>query len=459
MTRSKKLTVLLVVFAVVCVVTFFVSRHQAEKEAIASTDTVILSVDPAAVDSLSWTCGESDFSFHKEDGTWTYDADPDFPVSQEAIENQLQVFQSFAAAFTIEQPEDLGQYGLDEPECTITLTAGGQTYTVTAGDYSAMDSQRYVSLGDGNVYLVQRDPVTTFDVGLADLIAHDRVPALEEVTGLAFTGASEYTVACQPEGAESCREEDVYFTKQGENWMPLDTERVKSYLGALESVTLTDYVTYAATEEEVAACGLTNPDLTVEVTYVPTEEAGGGEAQTFRMSISRDPNETPAEGEEITAYARVGDSSILYRITGDSYESLMNASYDDLRHQEVLPADVSTVSQMEITLEGSTYTLTSRMEGEERVYAYEGADVDAEELTRTLSALEAEGLTSQEPTGKEEIRMTAQLDREGSPAVSLAFYRYDGDSCLAVVDGKPTCLVPRSQVVDFMEAVRAIVLK
>ncbi|WP_407066492.1 hypothetical protein [Evtepia sp.] len=51
--------------------------------------------------------------------------------------------------------------------------------------------------------------------------------------------------------------------------MPLDTERVKSYLGALESVTLTDYVTYAATEEEVAACGLTNPDLTVEVTYVP----------------------------------------------------------------------------------------------------------------------------------------------------------------------------------------------
>ncbi|MDY3013996.1 MAG: DUF4340 domain-containing protein [Evtepia sp.] len=181
MTRSKKLTVLLVVFAVVCLVTFFVSRHQAEKEAIASTDTVILSVDPAAVDSLSWTCGESDFSFHKEDGTWTYDADPDFPVSQEAIENQLQVFQSFAAAFTIEQPEDLGQYGLDEPECTITLTAGGQTYTVTAGDYSAMDSQRYVSLGDGNVYLVQRDPVTTFDVGLADLIAHDRVPALEEV--------------------------------------------------------------------------------------------------------------------------------------------------------------------------------------------------------------------------------------------------------------------------------------
>ena len=40
----------------------------------------------------------------------------------------------------------------------------------------------------------------------------------------------------------------------------------------------------------------------------------------------------------------------------------------------------------------------------------------------------------------------------------MQFYRYDGASCLAVVDGEPVSLVVRSAVVDLMEAVRAIVL-
>lgn len=40
----------------------------------------------------------------------------------------------------------------------------------------------------------------------------------------------------------------------------------------------------------------------------------------------------------------------------------------------------------------------------------------------------------------------------------MQFYRYDGASCLAVVDGEPVSLVARSAVVDLMEAVRAIVL-
>lgn len=42
--------------------------------------------------------------------------------------------------------------------------------------------------------------------------------------------------------------------------------------------------------------------------------------------------------------------------------------------------------------------------------------------------------------------------------MEISLYRYDGSSCLAVVDGVPTALVERSQVVDLIEAVNAIVL-
>ena len=42
--------------------------------------------------------------------------------------------------------------------------------------------------------------------------------------------------------------------------------------------------------------------------------------------------------------------------------------------------------------------------------------------------------------------------------MSIQFCRYDGTCCLAVVDGQPTALVTRSQVVDLQEAVYAVVL-
>lgn len=37
--------------------------------------------------------------------------------------------------------------------------------------------------------------------------------------------------------------------------------------------------------------------------------------------------------------------------------------------------------------------------------------------------------------------------------VSMELYRYDGEHCLAVVDGEPVSLVDRSSVVDVVEAV------
>ena len=55
-------------------------------------------------------------------------------------------------------------------------------------------------------------------------------------------------------------------------------------------------------------------------------------------------------------------------------------------------------------------------------------------------------------------QVTIHLDNEAHPTVQIALYRYDGEQCLAVIDGTPVSLVPRSPVVDLIEAVNAIVL-
>lgn len=74
------------------------------------------------------------------------------------------------------------------------------------------------------------------------------------------------------------------------------------------------------------------------------------EKRGFILNISRDPKERQkeekdakekndrkesdeeAEEKEVTAYARVGESQIVYQLSTEEYESLMDMTYDSLRH-------------------------------------------------------------------------------------------------------------------------------
>ena len=136
----------------------------------------------------------------------------------------------------------------------------------------------------------------------------------------------------------------------------------------------------------------------------------------------------------------------------------MAASYDALRHQEVLPAALEDISQVDVTLEGETYTLTVQGEDDERVFLLGEDEIDSGDLVSALEGLSADSFTDEAPTQKEEISLTLTLDLEGTPTVDVTLYRYDGSTCLAVVDGETVSLVARSAVVDLIEAVNAIVL-
>ncbi len=242
---------------------------------------------------------------------------------------------------------------------------------------------------------------------------------------------------------------------------------MESYLSGIENLTLDNYMTYQAGTEDLSQYGLDAPELTVTVTYTP-EEDEEGESQTFTLHISRSPEERAAaendtaseedEEEEITAYARVGDSEIVYQITGESYEKLIAAGYDDLRHKEALTADFTQVTGLDITLEGSVYNLTSEGSGEDKTFRFGEEEVDVADLQSALEGLTADSFTQEEPTQKEEIALTVYLDSEVHPSVQIQLYRYDGENCLAVIDGEPVSLIPRSAVVDLIEAVNAIVL-
>ena len=468
MKRSRRLVILLGLLLAACAATFGVIRYEEHKEVIRNSDAIVLEIDSDAVQTLSWEYGAETLAFHKED-TWLYDGDAAFPVDEEKIQERLELFRAFGVSFIIEDVEDYGQYGLDKPICTIRLSTADETWEILLGNYSSMDSQRYVSVGDGNVYLVQNDPLDYFDASLSDMIDHDETPDFDKVTGIRFAGTESYSITYEEDSGNTYCEEDVYFAERAGSLLPLDTSRVDAYLQKISGLSLTDYVTYNATAEELEACGLDTPELTVTVDYTYEDEARNEITQTFALQISRDPEKQKAaeeasdqeEGtaeEEITAYARVGDSRIVYRITANEYKALMDASYDALRHLEVLSADFSDVMQLDISLEGAAYSITAEGSGDGRTYSYLGEELEIGDLQSALESLKAESFTDERPTQKKEIGLTVHLDNENYPEVRIELYRYDGTNCLAVVDGTPVSLVARADVVDLIEAVNEIVL-
>lgn len=499
MHRSKRLLILVGVLAVVCAAAFLAARVQEQQEQVEASGETVLAIDAGNVASLAWTSGEAEYAFHK-DGTWLYDADEAFPVSAEALEELLAPFSSFNAAFVIRDVTDYAQYGLEEPECTIEIGTAEASYTIALGDMSAMDDQRYVSIGDGNVYLAVSDPMDAFAVELSDLIDNDEIPQMDTVTALSLTGAVEESIAYVEAGGPSYSDEDVYFLQSGEESLPLDTDLVEDYLGGIRDLVLTDYAAYNATEIELASFGLNDPALTVTVEYEQQAEAAeeGAEPETTagtlalhigRVEEAEESAEETAESAEdaqeeaqYAYYLRVGDSPIVYNLSDADGEALFAGSYDDLRHRQVFWGDFDDVAQATILLDNQTYTLTAQTgetdetgetadaaaesaeptaaagEDAEITWTCNGETVDVTGIRDKLAALTAEEFTSEAPADQLEISLTLDLNDADVPQVRIQLYRYDGASCLAVLDGEPAALVAREDVVDLMEAVRTLLL-
>lgn len=469
MRKATKLYALLGVLLVVCIAAFAVSRYEEKKEQIKNSGEVILEIPTDSVTALSWTNEIGKFSFTKDE-TWVYDDDNAFPVDEEKINDLLEQFTSFAAAFSIDNVEDYAQYGLDEPICTIHITAGEESYTVELGDFSKMDEQRYVSIGDGKVYLVSHDPLDEFGAVLRDLIRDDTIPEFDTVKQIAFSGEESYTISYDEDGTSICAD-DVYFT----DGKPLDTAVITEWLTSLHELDLTNYVSYNITDEELETFGLDEPALAITLDYSSSDEDGNEtDSGTLVLHLSQNPEELAAYEEaianeedvlpDVTCYARVGDSQIVYQITQSEFDALTDVSYDALRHQKVFTADFDTVTSIDVTLEGENYTFICTPPEDaddtdtEGTWTYQGVEFDIFDFSYALRALAATNFTVETPTGQEEISLTLHLDNEDFSTFTLTLYRYDGESCIACVDGEPIAFVSRDKAVDLIEAVRAVTL-
>lgn len=422
---------------------------------------------PESPQSLTWTDDSGTLTLNRGDDGWSYADDSAFPLDQTVPEDMTAALSSAAATRQIDTPESLADYGLDAPVLTITAQdEDGTEYSYAFGDVNELTGEYYLLYNgdEDTVYLVGSDLYDSFGYDLYDMVEMEALPEFGSVTGLSVA---------QPEGSLTLRyEEDGsglsydpdnhWFLEQGDGLLALDSSKVSSLTSAVTGLYWKSCVTYDVDDQELAAWGLDDRAAVVTATYTAAIDEGEetAEEETFVLRLGGSCDDG--------TYAMLEGSSMVYLIDTETADSLRYASYSSLRSDNLCSMDWDTVDRLDITLDGTTYTIsfdvTETEEDGETVtdtrYTWDGQELDSTDVESLLSAVNG---------------LTATGDASGSggetPLVSFTFHRntedafsqltltlsaWDTGSCLASFTGEGSRLVDRSAVTDLTEQIQAL---
>lgn len=457
MKRTTKLLCLLLILLVVSLAAA-ITPYLIPQEAAQAADTsaTLLSLDPESVTGLGWeNLGGEALSFTKDGGSWVYDADREFPLNTKILESILSGIRQVSASRTIEAPDDPALYGLNEPWCTVTVTAGGERYELLLGDETGLGGERYLSNGDGKVYLVSAELLDYFDYGLYDLVQYETLPDLEDAAALTIRAETQNLSLVRMENSGLAYSDAyVWFREADGEYTALDTALVESLLNVFRELGWAECVNYHADEAALAEYGLDTPTATVTIGYTPED----GETGAFVLEIG--------DYDGSYCYARLGGSGMVYHVSASVSDTALYTTADTLLPRDVLLMDWDTVTAMDIILEDEVYTVSFETvsatddEGnvtETRVYKLDGREVSLERVLDALDAIASAGYAyGITPERSQEIAFRIHREHETYPEVALAFYQYDSTTCLTQLMGESTVLTGREDIADLVGKVQSV---
>ncbi len=330
MTRGKKLLaltgVLLMVIAAIAAVKL---AAETEQEVLAET-LYALDFDTTDVIELAWQTGDSAFTFAVEAGSWVYPADESFPVSGNSVSALLDALAMVEVEKTVEG--SAADFGLEAPACVITLT-GEAVHTVTIGDESAMGGQRYLTVDDSPVYLVDDGILGDFTCELYDFLKVESIPSMKNITSLTVERKGADLVLKQ----ETDEDGNAVWhgLVKGEEF-DLDTKLVNSFLDTVTTMYWARAVEHNATDQQLKGYGLAKPTATLTVNYQVTTQTStdltDSDGVTIMDTVTTDHTFVLELGSVTSegVYARLADSRMVYELYESYSYELLNITIEDL---------------------------------------------------------------------------------------------------------------------------------
>lgn len=468
MKRGKKLLLLAAALVIVGGAALAAVRFIPDEETEAAEAQLIYSLDASTLSSLTWTNEGESLTFLYDNGDWSWADDAAFPLDPTRLNSMLDALEEVRASKTIEAAEDLAQYGLEEPACTVTIEAGDET-VIELGDSTSLDGLTYLSLGDGNVYLVDAGLASSFGYGLYDLVSKEAIPDMSDLVSFRLERASgELVIDYIEEGGLAYSDRYTWFAVEDGEYTALDSSLAEALVSQVTGLAWGDCVDCDAQLKDLADYGLDSPAVTVSVSYIETTEVETNETDEDGEPVYETREEEKTFTLELGSYAddgcyaRIAGSGMVYLIDASICDSLLYADVSALLPEDVILLDWDRTTGFDISLDGQTYSVTMEVVEEtdedgatlvDYAFTLDGEDVDFTDLLQQLEGLDYEGSAEDAGTGLgEEISFTFHRSTENFKEVELTIYAYDSASCVAVLNGGRPCFVPRDEVQAIVEA-------
>lgn len=160
MKKQKIQMLVIVVILLLCIVAYFLAtryakqQEQRDKDSETQGQVNLTVIDPDDVDAFSYIADGTTYSYTKNKDTWTCENDTSLKMDADSIATLLGNLKKITAAEAIDDYDSIADYGLDQPQNTITVTCGNETTTIDIGDYNEMLQEYYIKVsGDDKIYL------------------------------------------------------------------------------------------------------------------------------------------------------------------------------------------------------------------------------------------------------------------------------------------------------------------
>lgn len=291
------LAVLLVLLAFYLGLLFYNGRKAREKEKEEEVSVIhVTDTDAGTICSLTLNVGSGELIFEKQNDQWVYTPDPEFPLDQSYPQMLAEIAGNITAERELTDPDDMGDYGLDEPVYTIRYTQENGAETVLflgnmSGDcyYAAIDEK-------ATVYTVESSVIDSLNYTLDDVALLDTYPGIGSGNLLKVTVLqSGQTIIYDSENEEQ-------------------TEDIAAIAGGFGAVSLSEVADYSAENDSLGNFGL---DEDTRITVQAVYEGEDSSEETLTLYIG---GSDGAEGR----YVMINDSRIIYVVSDEICKNILN---------------------------------------------------------------------------------------------------------------------------------------
>lgn len=295
MSRKRTLCIILILLAVLFASNWMLeswSEKQQEQEAKQEEAEKIYLTEAEELTAFSYSDGSGEMSFTKKDDQWIYDDDVEIPLDQSVMKSTAGSITSLTAVRKLEDPDPLGDYGLDEPLYTVRYRdSDGEETDLLIGNGAG--ENYYATVGDaGEVYTISSDFQNWMQFDLAGLVQYDTVPSI---------------------GSGNLK--SVTVTQDGSDTVYKEDDEIAELAGGWGALSLTDCENYHAKEEDLEQYGLDDQKkITVKAKYTDNDS---GDTMEFTIYVG----DMDSSGEY--RYVMAEDSSMVCLVSDAVIQNLM----------------------------------------------------------------------------------------------------------------------------------------